>query len=88
VDPIKICTEYKYNGKRLTEFPSQSDILKDCEPVYESMDGWLTDVSEIERYDDLPENAKKYIERISQLSGIKVELVAVGARRDRIITVK
>lgn len=86
-DPIKLCVEYKYNGKRLTEFPGQIDVLENCEPVYESMDGWLTDTSELKRYEELPENARKYVERISQLMETKVELVAVGPARDRIVTV-
>jgi adenylosuccinate synthase len=87
MDPIKLCVGYKYNGKALTEFPSQIDVLENCEPVYESMDGWLADTSELKRYEDLPENARKYVERISQLMGTKVELVAVGRERDRILVI-
>jgi adenylosuccinate synthase len=87
LDSMKICVEYKYNGKRLTEFPSQIDVLENCEPLYESMDGWLTDTSELKRYQDFPENARKYIERISQLMETKVEFVAGGARRDQIVAV-
>jgi len=87
MDPIKLCVGYRYNGKTLTEFPSQIDVLENCEPVYESMDGWLADTSELKRYGDLPENARKYLERISQLVEAAVELVAVGRERDRILTV-
>ncbi len=87
MDTIKLCVEYEYNGKRLTEFPGQIDVLENCEPVYESMDGWLTDTSQFKRYEDLPENARKYIERISQLAGTKIRFVAVGPERDRIIAV-
>ena len=87
LDSINICVEYKYNGKRLTEFPSQIDILENCEPVYESMDGWMANTSEIKRYKDLPENARKYIERISQLMETKVDFVAVGPERDEIVMV-
>ena len=87
LDTIKLCTGYKYNGEVLMEFPSQIDVLENCEPVYESMAGWLSDTSELKRYQDLPKNARKYIERISQLMGIRVEFVAVGPARDRIISI-
>ncbi|MGQ9609983.1 MAG: adenylosuccinate synthase [bacterium] len=86
LDPIKICVGYKYNGEFLTEFPGRIDILRNCKPVYEFMDGWLTDISEIKEYDSLPNNAKKYIQRISELVESKVELIGIGARRDQIIS--
>jgi adenylosuccinate synthase len=88
MESIKVCVEYKYNGKRLTEFPSRIDILEKCEPVYESMDGWLADTSNINKYSELPKNARIYLERISQLLGTKIDLVAVGPERDRIVVVE
>lgn len=87
LDSIKICVGYQYNGRMLTEFPSQIDALENCKPVYESMDGWLADTSELKKYENLPENARKYVERISQLMETKVEFVAVGPARDRIVAV-
>ncbi|HGJ64246.1 TPA: adenylosuccinate synthase, partial [bacterium] len=69
LESLDICVEYKYKGKTLTTFPSQIDVLKNCEPVYETFDGWQTDISNIRSYDDLPKNAKKYVERISELVG-------------------
>ena len=87
LESIKLCVGYRYNGKTITEFPSQIHILENCEPVYESMEGWRTDTSELSKYQDLPEKARKYIERISQLMETKIELVAVGPERDRIIAV-
>ena len=87
LESIKLCVGYRYNGKTITEFPSQIHILENCEPVYESMEGWLADTSQLGKYQDLPEKARKYIERISQLMETKVELVAVGPERDRIIAV-
>ena len=87
LESIKLCVGYRYNGRTITEFPGQIHILENCEPIYESMEGWLADTSELRKYQDLPEKARKYIERISQLMGAKVELVAVGPERDRIMTV-
>ncbi len=87
LESIKVCVGYSYNGKTITEFPSQIHILENCEPIYKSMEGWRTDTSELREYRDLPEKARKYVERISQLMETKVELVAVGPERDRIMTV-
>jgi len=88
LESIKLCVEYNYNGKRLTEFPGQIKILENCEPVYETMDGWLTDISDVREFKNLPENARKYISKISELMETKVQFVTVGPARDRIITVE
>ena len=87
MDILKLCVGYKYNGDVLTEFPGRVDILENCEPVYESMPGWLTDTSKVSKYEELPENAKKYVERISQLMETKARFVAVGPERERIVVV-
>ena len=87
METLKLCVGYNYNGELRTEFPGQIDVLDNCEPVYESMDGWLADTSEAKKYEELPENARKYIERISQLIETKIKFVAVGPERDRIIVV-
>ena len=87
LESIEVCVEYKYNGESLKEFPGRIDVLENCEPVYESMDGWLADTSKLTKYADLPENARKYVERLSQLMETKVEFVAVGPGRDRIVSV-
>jgi len=87
LDSINICVGYSYQGKIFTEFPSQINVLESVEPIYERMDGWRTDTSEIVKYEDLPENARKYVEKITRLIETKVEFVAVGPRRDQIIHV-
>jgi adenylosuccinate synthase len=87
LDSISICVGYSYQGKTFTEFPSQINVLENVEPIYERMDGWRTDTSEIVKYEDLPENARKYVEKIARLIETKVEFVAVGPRRDQIIHV-
>ena len=87
IDHIKLCVGYKYNGTVLTEFPGQIDVLEKCEPIYESMDGWLADTSKLNEYEELPENARKYVERISELMETKIRFVAVGPERDRILVV-
>ena len=86
-DHINVCVGYKYRSKTITEFPGQLNELENVEPIYELMDGWRTDISDIREYNNLPENAKKYVEKISQLLETKIEYIAVGPRRDQIISV-
>ena len=63
-DKIKICTAYKMGDKIINNFPASLEDLAKCEPVYEELDGWNEDLTNIEKFEDLPENAKKYIARI------------------------
>lgn len=85
IDPILICKAYEYNGQLIQDFPSNYDVLNKCKPVYESMEGWLSNTSSITNYKDLPKNARRYIERITELVETKVDFVTVGPRRDQII---
>lgn len=85
VDKIKICTAYQYEGKPLKDFPTDIHILEQCRPVYEEVDGWQTDLSRFTSYSELPPAAKRYIDKISELAGVKVALVSVGAERGQII---
>ena len=78
---IKIATAYEYNGKSYDHIPGIPGFLDKCEPVYEVLPGWNCDTSEITASDDLPENAKKYIQRIKDLIGSDIMLVSVGKTR-------
>lgn len=80
---LKICVGYKYNGKILDEFPASLKVLDKVEPVYEEFPGWETSLSNIRNYDELPVNAKKYIERLSEVAGIKIGIVSVGPDREQ-----
>ncbi|MFC1539748.1 adenylosuccinate synthase [Candidatus Latescibacterota bacterium] len=84
---IKICTGYKYGDRILTNFPVDSKVLDAVEPVFETHPGWQESTKGIRKYDDLPENAKKYIARISEFVETPAEYVSVGADRDETITV-
>lgn len=81
IGTLKICVGYNKNGEFTDEFPPSLEELELCEPVYEEMPGWEGDISSCKSYDELPENAKKYIERIEQLIGCKVSMVGVGPER-------
>lgn len=85
IDEIKICTAYEYNGETMEHFPAEIKVLENCKPVYESMPGWKKDISGIRTFDELPDNAKKYIARIEELSGTKVKIVSVGPGREATI---
>jgi adenylosuccinate synthase len=81
LDKIKICTGYEYNGEVLKEFSTDEKILKECKPIYEELAGWDEDTSKIREYDKLPENAKKYLDRLSELVGVKISILSVGPKR-------
>ena len=86
-DEIKICTAYKdcRNDKVYTTYPTDVFIHKYLEPIYETMQGWNSSISDIRNYDDLPENAKKYIERVEDLIGAPIGIISVGPDREQTI---
>lgn len=84
-DTVKICTSYKMGDKVLKEFPASLEDLAKCEPIYEELEGWSDDLTNVEKYEDLPENAKKYIAKIEELVGVSVDMVSVGPNRAQTI---
>jgi adenylosuccinate synthase len=82
---LKICVGYNYKGQILKEFPASLKVLAEVEPVYEEFEGWETDISSVRSYDELPAKARRYVERLSEVSGIKIGIVSVGPRRDQTI---
>ena len=85
LDEIKICTGYEYNGDKIKDFPAEIKVLQECVPVYESHPGWKQDISSITKFDDLPENAKKYLARVEELSNVTIKIVSVGPGREATI---
>ncbi|MFP8783801.1 adenylosuccinate synthase [Planococcus plakortidis] len=88
LDTVKICTAYRYQGELITEYPANLRMLADCEPVYEEMPGWSEDVTSCRSLDELPENARHYLERISQLTGVQISIFSVGPDRNQTNIVK
>lgn len=88
LDKIKICKGYMYKGQELKEYPASLDILEAVEPIYEELDGWKTDISHCKNYDELPANARYYVERMSQLIGVPLGIVSVGPNRSQTIVLK
>ncbi|MGG3717511.1 adenylosuccinate synthetase, partial [Heyndrickxia ginsengihumi] len=83
IDTLKICIAYRYKGQTIEEFPASLKVLAECEPVYEELPGWTEDITGCRSLDDLPENARHYLERVSQLTGIPVSIFSVGPDRSQ-----
>lgn len=80
---LKICVGYNYNGQPLNEFPASLKVLGKVEPIFEELPGWQTDITACRSYDELPLNARRYIERLSEVTGIKIGIVSVGPGREQ-----
>ena len=84
-EEIKVCTGYKNGDKVLKEFPANFEILEDYEPIYESFEGWDEDISKIREYENLPENTKKYIEKIEEMVNTRISIIGIGPGREEAI---
>jgi adenylosuccinate synthase len=87
LDKIKVCVGYKFENKVIDYFPASLEDLAKCEPVYEEFAGWGEEVADARSYEELPENAKIYLKRIEELTGVEVSIVSVGPKRDQTIVV-
>ena len=79
---IKICVAYELDGKRIDYMPSSSSELARVKPIYEEMDGWMCETSNITRIEDLPPKAKAYVDRLIELSGAKLGILSIGPARE------
>ncbi len=84
-EEIKICTAYKNGDEVLEEFPANFEILKDYEPIYESFAAWEEDISKIRDYKNLPENARKFIEKIEEMVDTPISIIGIGPGREEAI---
>ncbi|GMB00103.1 adenylosuccinate synthase [Pelosinus sp. IPA-1] len=82
---LKICVGYKYKGAVMDEFPASLKVLAEVEAVYEELPGWQSDTTSIRDYKDLPLNARRYLERLSEVADIKLGIVSVGPGREQTI---
>lgn len=85
LDKIKLCVAYKKDGKESLRFSTDMDYLEGCMPVYEEFDGNFGDISNIRNRKDLPENAKKYLNRIEEIVKVPIKFIGTGAGRDSMI---
>ncbi|MFB6466481.1 adenylosuccinate synthase [Cytobacillus sp. Hz8] len=81
IETVKICVAYRYKDQIIEEFPASLKVLDECEPVYEEMPGWTEDITGCKSLDELPANARHYVERVSQLTGVPLSIFSVGPDR-------
>lgn len=86
-EEIKVCVAYELDGRRVTHFPSNADDLRRVKPIFETLPGWSEDITAARTFAELPENAKKYIARLSEILGRRVSTVSVGPSREQTIDV-
>ena len=82
---IQICREYKIENKIYQHYPADSELIPLIKPVYEELDGWEEDISNIKNFQDLPENAKNYILKVEELTESVIPVVSVGPKRTQTI---
>ena len=87
-DEIKMCVGYRYQGAPLNEMPASLKVLAEVEPVYETFKGWKQDISGVRAYDELPAEARAYLERLAEYTGIRQGIVSVGPNRDQTIVLE
>ena len=88
LDTIKICVGYRLDGEVFDVPPHLVGRYEDCEPVYEEMPGWETSTVGITEFDQLPEPARRYLERLQEVVGIAVDMVSTGPDRDENIIIR
>lgn len=81
--PINICVGYELDGENIGYPPEGTHLLARCRPIYEESPGWDEEISDIEDYEDLPENAKAYVEKLEDLLGVDISAVSVGPGREQ-----
>lgn len=82
---IKICNAYKLGDETITNFPTSIAKLSKVKPLYTVMPGWNEDVSGVRTFEELPENARKYVENIEEVTGVPVVLIGVGCQREQLV---
>ncbi len=88
IDPLKVCVAYQVKGQRIEEMPPGRRTLDSVRPVYEEMPGWKEGITGARSLADLPENARRYVDRLGALAGVPIAIVGVGASRDATIVLQ
>jgi adenylosuccinate synthase len=82
LEELQVCTAYRCNGKTLTEMPGDHAQLSACEPVYETLPGWSAPTAGARRYEDLPAEARAYIKRLEEITGVPAAILSTGSARE------
>lgn len=83
LETVKICTAYKLRGETIDTYPASLKLVSECEAVYEELPGWSEDISGAKTLEDLPENTRNYVKRVSELTGIPIAIFSVGRNREQ-----
>jgi adenylosuccinate synthase len=84
-EELQVAVAYELDGERVESFPADLEVLARCRPVYETLPGWRTDISDIMAFQDLPAEARRYVAFLEDLVGIPASIVSVGPGRDQTI---
>lgn len=82
IPTLKICNSYDIDGVDFASFPNWVEKLEKARPVYEELPGWTEDIASARSYDELPENCRRYVDRLSELTGVEITVVSNGATRN------
>ncbi|MFC1911727.1 adenylosuccinate synthase [Chloroflexota bacterium] len=82
---LKICVGYKLDGNTIDYFPASTTTVERCQPIYEELPGWLTSTNDVKQYDQLPVQARRYLERLEELIACPINIISVGMRREQTI---
>ena len=88
LEKIPVCVAYEVDGVRFDEVPMTQTDFHHAKPVYEYFDGWSENISDVKSLADLPENARKYVHKLEELSGCRISAIGVGPDRDQTIVVR
>jgi adenylosuccinate synthase len=88
MDTIKICVAYKLNGQEVDTPPVGADLFAQCEPVYIEMPGWSTSTVGVKSYNDLPEAAKNYLQKVEELCATPIDIISTGPDREETIVLR
>jgi len=83
---LPICVAYDLDGERIDSLPADLKVLAKCRPVYTSIEGWNEDITGARVIDDLPFNARRYIDFVAENVGVPIHLVSIGPGREQIIS--
>lgn len=88
LETLKICVGYELNGKRLHYFPLDVEHVAACKPIYETMPGWQKSTIGVTDYDQLPQNAKNYLKRLTELVNVPIDIISTGPDRNQTIVLR
>jgi len=88
LDEVKVCVAYEIEGRPIDTFPAVSKELRSIKPVYETLPGWKSETLGITEFRELPKNARRYVESLSERIGVEIGLISTGPERDQTIILK